>query len=181
MNIFRSFDRKVERHAAGLGHSPRREAAQGGDANSLGVDPRHLHARAWPALWICQGLAEWALVLLPGQTVFDTLPSATSAAVIFFAIADLVAAVGLWLATPWGGALWLFAATSQIFVAVVIRNSISVAWIVIDVTLIAVYFVLTFKAGQSSEPIYERSKACMPIRCSRKRSVQRMSTLRSCT
>ena len=75
-----------------------------------------------------------------------------SAAIIFFAIADLVAAVGLWLATPWGGALWLFAATSQIFVAVAIKNSISMSWIMVDIVLIAVYFVLTFKASEVREP-----------------------------
>jgi hypothetical protein len=89
---------------------------------------------------------------VPGQPVFDTLPGATSVAVIFFAIADLVAAVGLWLATPWGGALWLFAATSQIFVAVALRNSISISWIVINLILIAAYFVLTFKASEVHEP-----------------------------
>lgn len=149
MNIFRPFDRKEERTPPGsairLGEKPREGTAQTPWGLILVIFMRLL-----ACLWMCQGLAEWAFVLLPGQTVFDTLPGATTAAVIFFAIADLVAAVGLWLATPWGGALWLFAASSQIFVAVVIKNSISVTWIVIDVTLIAVYFVLTFKAGQSS-------------------------------
>ncbi len=67
-----------------------------------------------------------------------------------FAIANLVAAVGLWLATPWGGALWLFAASAQIFIAIAIRNSISMVWVGIDVALILVYFVLTFNAGRSS-------------------------------
>lgn len=147
MNIFRFFDRKEERPLPGA-------------AIRLGDKRRGLARTPWglilvifmrvlAVLWICQGLAEWAFVLLPKEAVFDNLPGATSSAVIFFAIADLVAAVGLWLATPWGGALWLFAASSQIFVAVAIKNSISTAWIVIDIILIAVYFVLTFKAGQS--------------------------------
>ena len=30
----------------------------------------------------------------------------------FFAVCDLMAAVGLWLAAPWGGVLWLICATS---------------------------------------------------------------------
>ncbi len=150
MNIFRSFDRKVERPPPGSAirlDNPRKAATQTHWGSILVIFMRVL-----AGLWICQGLAEWALVLLPGQPVFDTLPSATSAAVIFFAIADLVAAVGLWLATPWGGALWLFAATSQIFVAVAIRNSISMVWIMIDLVLIGVYFVLTFKASEVREP-----------------------------
>lgn len=150
MNIFRSFERKEERPPPGSAiqlESPRKAAAQTHWGSILVIFMRVL-----AGLWICQGLAEWALVLVPGQPLFDTLPSATSAAVIFFAIADLVAAVGLWLATPWGGALWLFAATSQIFVAIAIRNSISMAWIVVDLILIAAYFVLTFKASEVREP-----------------------------
>jgi hypothetical protein len=145
MNIFRSFERKEERPPPGaairLDHPSK--VAEHTPWGSVLV----IFMRVLAVLWICQGLAEWALVLLPGQPLFDTLPGATSAAVIFFAIADLVAAVGLWLATPWGGALWLFAATSQIFVAVAIRNSISISWLVVDLILIAVYFVLTFKAS----------------------------------
>jgi hypothetical protein len=106
--------------------------------------------RVLAGLWICQGLAEWALVLVPEKSVLEALPAAMAAAVIFFAIANLVAAVGLWLATPWGGALWLFAASAQIFIAIAIRNSISMVWVGIDVALILVYFFLTFSAGRSS-------------------------------
>jgi len=74
------------------------------------------------------------------------------AAVIFFAIADLLAAVGLWLATPWGGALWLFAAISQIFVVVALPKFYSNLWAVANAILIVIYFVLTWKAGHASEP-----------------------------
>lgn len=137
------------------------ERAQPGAAIRLGEKPegdatqQHwglvlvIFMRFLAGLWICQGLAEWALVLLPSKSLLDSLPQAMVAAVIFFAIADLVAAVGLWLATPWGGALWLFAASSQVFIAIAIKNSISIIWIAVDCILIAVYFVLTFKAGQT--------------------------------
>ncbi len=104
--------------------------------------------RLMAALWLFQGLTEWASVLLPAETVLDSLPGTAAAAVIFFAIADLVAAVGLWLATPWGGALWLFAATSQIFVAMTVKDAFGPGWITVDVLLIVIYFGLTFKAGQ---------------------------------
>jgi hypothetical protein len=111
-----------------------------------------LFMRLLAGLWICQGLAEWAKILLPGETFVATLPGgAAIAAVIFFAIADLLAAVGLWLATPWGGALWLFAASSQIFVVVAIPNFYSPLWAIGDVVFIVLYFILTWKAGHSSE------------------------------
>ena len=109
-----------------------------------------IYMRVLAGLWICQGLAEWALVLMPERSVLEALPAAMAAAVIFFAIADLVAAVGLWLATPWGGALWLFAASSQIFIALAIKNSISMVWVAIDMVLIALYFFLTFNAGRAN-------------------------------
>ncbi len=107
--------------------------------------------RLMAALWLFQGLREWASVLLPAETVLDSLPGTAAAAVIFFAIADLVAAVGLWLATPWGGALWLFAATSQIFVAMTVKDAFGPGWITVDLVLIVIYFALTFKAGQARD------------------------------
>jgi hypothetical protein len=39
------------------------------------------------------------------EPLFDNLPPLRIAAVIYFAVFDLVAAVGLWLATPWGGVI----------------------------------------------------------------------------
>jgi hypothetical protein len=107
--------------------------------------------RLMAGLWLCQGLAEWSSVLLPAEQVLDSLSGTAAAVLIFFAVADLVAAVGLWLATPWGGALWLFAATSQIFAATTIKDAFSRTWIFVDVVLIIVYFVLTFKAGQARD------------------------------
>lgn len=107
--------------------------------------------RLMAGLWLCQGLAEWSAVLLPAEQVLDSLTGTAAAVLIFFAIADLVAAVGLWLATPWGGALWLFAATSQIFAATTIKDAFSPVWVVVDVILILIYFVLTFKAGQARD------------------------------
>ncbi len=150
MNIFGSPEHKEEGPAPGA--AIRLNQAHPGVAQTPWGSILVIFMRVLAGLWICQGLAEWALVLVPSQPVFDTLPGAVSAAVIFFAIADLVAAVGLWLATPWGGALWLFAASSQIFVAMTIRNAIAIVWVAADVILIAAYFVLTFKASEQREP-----------------------------
>ena len=111
-----------------------------------------LFMRLLAGLWMCQGLAEWAKILLPSEFFITTLPGGAAApAVIFFAIADLLAAVGLWLATPWGGAIWLFAASSQIFVVVAIPNFYSGLWVVADAILIILYFALTWMAGHSTE------------------------------
>lgn len=113
-----------------------------------------LFMRILAGVWIMQGLAEWAKILTPSESLLTDTPSgATVAAIIFFATADLLAAVGLWLATPWGGALWLFAAISQIFVVAVLPGFYSTLWAASDFALIILYFVLTWRAGQASEPL----------------------------
>ena len=38
-------------------------------------------------------------------------------ATVFFAVIDLVAAVGLWLAAPWGAVVWLTSAVSMVVIA----------------------------------------------------------------
>jgi uncharacterized membrane protein (DUF2068 family) len=108
--------------------------------------------RLLAALWMAQGLGQWVSVLISNAPLFDSMPPSVASAVIFFGVIDLVAAVGLWLATPWGGVLWLLATISQIFIAVAIQNFFSVEKLVIvsDFLLILIYFVLTWKAGHSS-------------------------------
>ncbi len=54
-------------------------------------------------LWIFQGLAQWARIISPAEGSFLDLSGASMAATVFFAVLDLVAAVGLWLVAPWGG------------------------------------------------------------------------------
>ena len=79
-----------------------------------------------------------------------------SAAVMFFSVIDFLAAVGLWLATPWGGVLWLFAAVAQIFVAISVKRVFAAPWIFSDIVLIVSYFVLTWQAGRGSREIRTR-------------------------
>ena len=80
-------------------------------------------------------------------------------AIMFFAVIDLLAAVGLWLATPWGGVLWLLASVSQIFVTLGVRHVFGAAWIVADLTLILIYFALTWQAGRVAEEAYAPSRS----------------------
>ncbi len=104
--------------------------------------------RLLAVLWIIQGLLQWSAFMVPHDDLFDHLRMTQSAAVMFFSVIDFLAAVGLWLATPWGGVLWLFAAISQIFVAASVRQVIAPSWIASDVVLIVLYFALTFQAGR---------------------------------
>jgi hypothetical protein len=108
--------------------------------------------RLLAGLWVIQGLLQWGAILLPVEPLFDTVSALRGAAVIFFAIFDLVAAVGLWLATPWGGVIWLLGAIAQIFVALGLSGFYSLLWIGADIVLIVIYFVLTWQAGRAGTP-----------------------------
>ena len=109
--------------------------------------------RILAGLWILQGLLEWSRFILPADAIFDRMSDGQAGSIIFFAVVDFLAAVGLWLATPWGGVLWLFAAVSQIFVAISVRHTFAASWLAADVLLILIYFVLTWQAGRGSRQL----------------------------
>ena len=72
-------------------------------------------------------------------------------ATAFFAVIDLVAAVGLWLAAPWGAVIWLTSVISMIAVELlfpqVYGGSMVVA--VIEFILLGTYLFLAIMAARS--------------------------------
>src|ERR1700692_5087903 len=59
---------------------------------------------------VVKGLYHWAQVtgFIGGEEdAFENQPMAWQTATVYFAVIELVAAVGLWLATPWGAVVWL--------------------------------------------------------------------------
>ena len=108
--------------------------------------------RLLAGLWVLQGLLQWSTILLPPEPLFDHVSALRGAAVIFFATVNLVAAVGLWLATRWGGAIWLMGATAQILVALALPGFFSMLWIGADIVLIVIYFGLMWRAGHAGAP-----------------------------
>lgn len=75
-----------------------------------------LFLRVMAVLSMLKGLFHWSVVLGIGEGA-DTRFAANSVpwqtATVYFAIIDLVAAVGLWLAAVWGAVVWLTAAVSM--------------------------------------------------------------------
>jgi hypothetical protein len=110
--------------------------------------------------WLLQGLLHWRIVLAAPQSIFDTMPQNAAIAVIFFAVLDLVAGVGLWLATPWGGVLWLLIATAQIFLTLSMPGFfIGGYWLIaVNAILILMYFALTFEAGRDVDALRLRER-----------------------
>src|ERR1700682_523941 len=59
---------------------------------------------------VIEGLYHWAQFagFIGGEEdAFENQPMAWQTATVYFAVIELVAAVGLWLATPWGAVVWL--------------------------------------------------------------------------
>jgi len=105
---------------------------------------------AW--VWLVKGLFNWALVLgaLPRYGDFSALPRSLQGSIVFFAAVDPLAAVGLWLATPWGGALWLVcAAIEAASPAFGARGAPTGApGVALDLLLVALYFFFSWRAGE---------------------------------
>src|SRR5207253_572813 len=65
---------------------------------------------------VAKGLYHWAQVtgFVGGEEeAFENQSMAWQTATIYFAVIELVAAVGLWLATPWGAVVWLTTVVSM--------------------------------------------------------------------
>ncbi len=66
--------------------------------------------RIMAVISVAKGLYHWAQVtgFVGGEDeAFENQPMAWQSATVYFAVIELVAAVGLWLATPWGAVVWL--------------------------------------------------------------------------
>ena len=75
-----------------------------------------LFLRVMAGVSMLKGLYHWALIVGVGQgpfSAFEVNSAAWQAASMYFAVIDLVAAVGLWLAAAWGGVVWLTATISM--------------------------------------------------------------------
>jgi uncharacterized membrane protein (DUF2068 family) len=111
-----------------------------------------LFMRLLACVWIAQGLVQWMAMLIPHESVLDRASVQWAAAVVFFAVLDPVAAVGLWLVSSWGGVIWFIAAAAQIIATVAIPGLFSPIWIGVNSLLIGLYFLLTWLAARSARP-----------------------------
>src|SRR2546429_1751399 len=72
--------------------------------------------RIMAVISVAKGLYHWAQVtgFIGGEEdAFENQPMAWQTATVYFAVIELVAAVGLWLATPWGAVVWLTTVVSM--------------------------------------------------------------------
>jgi len=109
--------------------------------------------RAMAVLSMAKGLYHWSLVLGIGEgpdTTFTTQSLPWQSATVYFAIIDLVAAVGLWLAAVWGAVVWLTAGVSMAAVEVFFPQIYGGSWLIvaIELFLLCCYLVLALQSAR---------------------------------
>ena len=102
-------------------------------------------------MWIAKGLGYWAVILGvdSAPTSFEARTTGFQATTIYFAIIDLVAAVGLWLTSTWGGVLWLLAVMSHLILTVFFPHIVTGGPVLIGlfVSFIVTYLLISWLAA----------------------------------
>lgn len=107
--------------------------------------------RAIALVWIVKGLIAWAAIFGAelGPPPFEARNPGYQATTIYFAVIDLVAGVGLWLTSTWGGVLWLLAVMSHLILAVFFPRFVANSALLIALFIISTmtYLVLSWLAA----------------------------------
>ena len=112
-----------------------------------------LFLRVMAAISMLKGLYHWAQVCGIGfgsTQPFESHSIAWQTATVFFAVIDLVAAVGLWLAAAWGAVIWLTAVASMLAVEIFFPQVFGGGWLtgLLEGGLLALYLWLALKSAQ---------------------------------
>jgi uncharacterized membrane protein (DUF2068 family) len=114
-----------------------------------------IYMRILSVLWIAKGLAAWTVILGVSKPsgAFEALALSDQVAVVYFGIIDLVAAVGLWMASTWGGVIWLLAVMSHLILSVFLPHQLSEfpALSVIMGGTLALYLVLSWISAREEQ------------------------------
>ena len=122
---------------------------------SVGVWTRRLvlFLRVMAGVSMLKGLYHWARVCGIGagpDELFEYHSIAWQTATVFFAVIDLVAAVGLWLAAAWGAVIWLTAVASMLVVELFFPQVFGGGMFtgLLEGALLALYLWLALKSAQ---------------------------------
>jgi uncharacterized membrane protein (DUF2068 family) len=112
-----------------------------------------LFLRVMAGLSLLKGLYHWGQVCSIGVSpdqAFEMHSMAWQSATVFFAVIDLVAAVGLWLAAAWGAVVWLTSVVSMAVVEVFFPGvyGTSIVVVVVEVGLLTFYLWLAIHAAR---------------------------------
>ena len=112
-----------------------------------------LFLRVMAGVSMIKGLYHWSRVCGIGvgpDDLYEAHSVAWQSATVFFAVIDLVAAVGLWLAAAWGAVIWLTAVASMLAVEMFFPQVFGRAFItaLLEGGLLGLYLWLAVKSAQ---------------------------------
>jgi Family of unknown function (DUF6163) len=106
---------------------------------------------------VAKGLYHWAQVTgFTGgeEEAFENQSLAWQTSTVYFAVIELVAAVGLWLATPWGAVVWLITVVSmtviELMFPAIYGGSITV--VAAEALMLSIYLALAWMAARERPP-----------------------------
>jgi hypothetical protein len=116
-----------------------------------------LFLRIMAVIAVAKGLYHWAQVtgFVGGEDdAFENQPMAWQAATVYFAVIELVAAVGLWLATPWGAVVWLTTVVSMAVIELMFPAIYGGSLMVVgtEAVMLAAYLALAWMAARERPP-----------------------------
>lgn len=116
-----------------------------------------LFLRVMAVISVLKGLYHWAQVtgFVGGEDdAFEVQPLAWQTATVYFAVIELVAAVGMWLATPWGAVVWLTTVVSMAVIEVMFPAIYGGSLIIagLELLFLAAYLALAFMAARERPP-----------------------------
>jgi hypothetical protein len=116
-----------------------------------------LFLRVMAGVSMLKGLYHWARVCgigVDANDAFQYHSIAWQAATVFFAVIDLIAAVGLWLAAAWGAVIWLTAVASMLAVEIFFPQvfGASLPTGLLEGGLLVLYLGLALKSAQEQPP-----------------------------
>ena len=115
-----------------------------------------LFLRVMAGVAMVKGLFHWSRLLGIGMAgdLFEYHSIAWQAATVFFAVVDLVAAVGLWLAAAWGAVIWLMSIASMLALEVFFPRVFGASLLtgLFEAALLCLYLYLAVKAAQEHPP-----------------------------
>lgn len=103
-------------------------------------------------VWLGKSVLSFATILdvVPGHRPFAVEPFGRQATLVYFAVVDANAAIGLWLTSAWGGVVWLLAVTSMLTLAILTPQLLQTPLVVVlaESSTVVIYFVLSWLAAQ---------------------------------
>jgi hypothetical protein len=132
-------------------------AGEGEQSGDIWATRLVVFLRVMAALALVKGLYYWAIVCgvgAPTPQGFDSYAMPYQSATVFFAVIDLVAAVGLWLAAPWGAVVWLTSVISMAAVEALFPQIYGGRlWvIVVELALLGAYLLLALLSAREHTP-----------------------------